>query len=79
MRACSAGNSSSQSGSRSASVCRACLDGTERRPHLAGRLGAALCARCIDLGWIKRVNGSRTVLVTKAGQVGLTQTFGIRL
>ena len=26
--------------------CRPCLDWSERRPHLAGRLGAALCRRC---------------------------------
>ena len=26
----------------------------ERRPHLAGRLGAALATRCRELGWIER-------------------------
>ncbi|WP_244625620.1 ArsR/SmtB family transcription factor [Methylobacterium mesophilicum] len=31
-------------------LCRPCLDWSERRPHLAGRLGAALCARCEELG-----------------------------
>jgi hypothetical protein len=60
-------------------LCRTCLDGTEKRPHLAGRLGAALCARCLDLGWIERVNGSRTIAITDAGEKGFARTFGITL
>ena len=35
-------------------LCRTCLDWSERRPHLAGRLRAALCSRCFDLGWVAR-------------------------
>ena len=31
---------------------RACLDWTERRPHLAGALPAALTARFLDGGWL---------------------------
>ncbi|MGH9647410.1 MAG: hypothetical protein ACRD4E_11385 [Bryobacteraceae bacterium] len=31
---------------------RQCLDWTERRPHIAGALGAALCCRFVALGWI---------------------------
>jgi DNA-binding transcriptional ArsR family regulator len=58
-------------------LCRACLDGTERRPHLAGCLGAALCAHCFDLGWIERKDGSRAVAITRAGQSGLARTFGL--
>jgi hypothetical protein len=26
-------------------LCRPCLDWSERRPHIAGAMGAALCAR----------------------------------
>src|SRR5580692_3361747 len=32
--------------------CRPCLDWSERRTHLAGALGAALTARCFELGWM---------------------------
>lgn len=32
-------------------LCRECLDWSERRAHLAGRLGRAMLARMIDLGW----------------------------
>ncbi len=35
-------------------VARSCLDWTERRPHLAGGAGAALCAEFFRRGWIVR-------------------------
>jgi DNA-binding transcriptional ArsR family regulator len=60
--------------------CRPCVDWTERRQHLAGRLGAALCARSFDLGWLARPReGGRAVLITPAGRRGFAETFGIRL
>jgi hypothetical protein len=59
--------------------CRLCLDWSERRPHLAGRLGAALAARCFALGWIERQRDSRAVTITAAGRAGFAQRFGIRL
>lgn len=57
--------------------CRPCLDWSERRPHLAGRLGAALCARCEELGWIARSRDSRAVIVTEMGRRGFSETFGV--
>src|SRR5690606_40274194 len=36
-------------------LCRTCLDWSERRPHLAGRLGASLLQRALDLSWVSRV------------------------
>src|SRR5262249_16684879 len=33
--------------------CRPCLDWSERRYHLAGRVGAEICSRCLALGWFK--------------------------
>ena len=35
-----------------------------------GRLGAALCQHCFDLGWIKRGKDSRAVVFTQAGIEG---------
>ncbi len=58
-------------------LCRTCLDWSERRPHLAGRLGAALLTRLLDLKWIARTPDSRALRITKAGEIGLAQTFGI--
>ena len=58
--------------------CRACLDWSERRHHLAGALGAALLARFIDLGWAKRARDSRLVLVTPDGERELRRLFDAR-
>ena len=58
--------------------CRACLDWSERRHHLAGALGAALLARFIDLGWAKRARDSRLVLVTPDGERALRRLFDAR-
>lgn len=57
-------------------LCRPCLDWSERRPHIAGRLGAALQERMFALRWIERLSG-RAVMVTPAGRPGLLQTFGL--
>lgn len=59
-------------------VVRACLDWSERRPHLAGGLGAALCHRIHDLGWVAR-SEQRSVVLKPIGKHGLVQTFGVEL
>ena len=59
--------------------CKVCIDWTERRPHIAGPIGAALTNRYFDLGWIERVKDSRAVIVTAAGKRGFSDIFGIRL
>src|SRR5579863_2711897 len=59
--------------------CRPCLDWSERRPHLAGRVGAALACRCFELGWIKRQRDTRAVAITAVGREGLRETFGIEM
>src|SRR6059036_1561857 len=58
-------------------VCRLCLDWTERRPHIAGVVGAALTKRCFDLGWTQRMKNSRAVIVTVSGKRGFFEIFGI--
>ncbi|WP_457093688.1 ArsR/SmtB family transcription factor [Microvirga sp. P5_D2] len=57
--------------------CRTCLDWSERRPHLSGRLGAALCTRIFELGWVARIKDSRALSVTTEGRRGLQEAFGI--
>jgi DNA-binding transcriptional ArsR family regulator len=59
--------------------CRPCLDWSERRPHLAGRVGAALASRCFELGWIKRQRDTRAVVITPAGWQGFREAFGVAL
>src|SRR5438270_1292791 len=53
--------------------CRLCLDWTERRPHIAGAVGAALTKRCFDLGWTGRMKHSRAVIVTPPGRRGCSE------
>ncbi len=57
----------------------ACLDWTERKPHLGGALGAALWAELVARGWIVRRSGTRAVILTRAGARGLKRTLGIAL
>jgi DNA-binding transcriptional ArsR family regulator len=57
--------------------CRYCIDWTERRPHIAGAVGAALTNRYFDLGWTERMRHSRAVVVTPTGRRGFLETFGI--
>ncbi|MGE0224394.1 MAG: ArsR/SmtB family transcription factor [Acetobacteraceae bacterium] len=59
--------------------CRPCLDWSERRPHLAGRFGAALAGRCFELGWVSRMRDSRAVRITENGRAGFEARFGVRL
>jgi len=54
----------------------ACLDWTERKPHLNGALGAAITVRLLSLRWIERGSRRRAVRVTPAGAEGLAATFG---
>jgi DNA-binding transcriptional ArsR family regulator len=54
----------------------ACLDWTERKPHLNGALGAAITARLLGLGWLDRGTRRRAVRITPAGEEGLAATFG---
>lgn len=58
-------------------LCRTCMDWSERRPHLAGRLGAALLVRTLDLRWLSRNPGTRALRITPAGDAGFARTFGL--
>jgi DNA-binding transcriptional ArsR family regulator len=69
-----------RAGKRSGRVlCRPCLDWSERRPHLAGRVGAALCRHGFDKGWVRRIEGTRAVAVTPKGERMFRETLGVRL
>ncbi|MGH8621497.1 MAG: ArsR/SmtB family transcription factor, partial [Burkholderiales bacterium] len=55
---------------------RACVDLTQRRPHLSGALGAALLDLYVARGWIQRMRRSRVVSITPKGQEAFRRTFG---
>lgn len=59
--------------------CRPCLDWSERRPHVAGAVGAALCRHCFDRGWMRRIEHSRALTITPVGLRALAERFGVRL
>lgn len=58
-------------------LTRACLDWSERRPHLAGSLGAALTAEMLRRDWLDSREASRIVTVTPAGREQLAARFGL--
>jgi DNA-binding transcriptional ArsR family regulator len=59
-------------------LCRACLDWSERRHHLAGTLGAAILTRFTELKWAARdaAPGSRVVSFTRNGEKRFAALFG---
>ncbi|WP_407319728.1 helix-turn-helix domain-containing protein [Isoptericola halotolerans] len=58
---------------------RACLDWTERRPHLAGALGAAVGRRFLEAGWVARHRSGRGLDLTESGTAMLQEAWGVRL
>ena len=68
----------SQGASRRA-FCRACLDWSERRWHIGGRVGAAIAIRSFELGWAERRRDSRAVTITQDGLRGFESLFGLSL
>jgi DNA-binding transcriptional ArsR family regulator len=56
---------------------RVCIDWTERREHLAGSLGAAVCSALLDGGWVARTPATRALTVTPRGGAELA-AIGVR-
>src|SRR5437868_569356 len=56
---------------------RCCTDWTERRPHVAGALGAALLRRYMDERWLVAVENSRKLLLTPASESAFSRFFGL--
>jgi hypothetical protein len=59
-------------------AARRCLDWTERRPHVAGPVGTALASLALERGWVRRLRGTRAVLVTPTGRAHFQQLFKLR-
>lgn len=57
-------------------LCKACLDWSVRRSHLAGVLGAGLLDRIYALGWARRLDGTRVVAFSAPGLHAFERTFG---
>lgn len=55
----------------------ACLDWSERRPHLGGALGAELLVLLIGKGWIERDLDSRALGITDQGKHHFKRVFDL--
>jgi DNA-binding transcriptional ArsR family regulator len=59
--------------------CRPCLDWSERRPHLAGRVGAAIAHLGFERDWIRRRPVGRSVEITDSGIVAFRTSFNAQI
>jgi len=57
----------------------ACLDWSERRPHLAGALGAAVLQLALTKKWVVQDLDSRALGVTSVGRREMLTRFGLRI
>lgn len=58
------------------SLCRNCLDWSERRPHLAGAVAAQLVRSALTHGWVERLKDTRAVRVTPGGRAAFAAALG---
>jgi DNA-binding transcriptional ArsR family regulator len=58
---------------------RQCMDWSEKRPHLAGRLAAFLLDQFFADRWIARIRDSRAVRITERGVRELERQYGLHL
>lgn len=61
-----------------APLCRDCLDWSERRSHLAGRLGRALLSHIQEIGWAARIDGTRIIRFSPPGTRAFSAAFPVR-
>jgi len=55
----------------------ACVDWSERRPHLGGAVGAALLGMALKRKWVVQELDSRALIITRNGRRELRARFGI--
>jgi hypothetical protein len=60
-------------------LCRPCMDWSERRVHVAGRVGALICTHCLSRGWVIRKPNSRSLEIPPPGQAALRKWLGWEL
>ena len=60
-------------------LTRQCLDWSERRPHIAGQLGAMLLDTMLEKSWFKRMRFSRELIITTKGRSEIQKLFGVEV
>lgn len=58
-------------------LARACPDWSERTPHLAGRIGAAIADLALAEQWVVRVRDSRALRLTTRGRTALASELAV--
>jgi DNA-binding transcriptional ArsR family regulator len=58
-------------------LVRYCVDWSEQRHHLGGRLGRSLLETFLERGWVRRREATRSVAVTDEGAAAFAHHFGI--
>jgi len=69
------GRTGAKAGSRP--FARACLDWTERKPHVAGPLGKMILTHTLEQGWVARIPGARGLEFMPVGYAGFDRLLGI--
>jgi DNA-binding transcriptional ArsR family regulator len=60
-------------------LARQCLDWSERKPHLAGQLGALILTYMIEKNWLRKVQFSRELVVTSKGKAAIQKLLGLNI
>lgn len=60
-------------------LTRQCLDWSERRPHIAGQIGALLLKRMLERNWFKRIRFSRELIITSMGRSEISSLLNIEI
>jgi len=60
-------------------LTRQCLDWSERRPHIAGQVGAMLLDTMLEKSWFKRMRFSRELIITTKGRSEIQKLFGVEV
>jgi hypothetical protein len=68
----------SRATSSSRPLIRPCLDWSERRFHIAGKVGAAICRHAVARHWVRRLKDSRALEITATGRNALWELFAVR-
>lgn len=60
-------------------MARQCLDWSERRPHLAGQLGAMMLEKMLQADWFRKKKFSRELLVTSKGRKEINNLLDVSI
>lgn len=61
------------------SLARQCLDWSERKPHMAGQIGALLMQKMLERNWLRKMQFSRELIITSKGKKSIYELLGIQV